>query len=589
MINLKKLFRFNMGSIVSSFLPSLIFALVVFVATFLLSEGDIHDYSEESLARLLTIGGLGFIYSLLLTLIIRTYSLSFIAKVVCSVVGLGLLALYFFTFPVEKSSSFEFAVFLRFILLFFAGHLAFSIAAFYNCGEEDNFWNFNVALCLLFIETTVVGLFLFGTISIALVSLDKLFEFSFDDVNIYIDLFLFLAFVFHPLYFLNRFPKKPYVSFKNDVGLKYFVQYAIIFVLFVYVVILYAYLIKVLVSATWPRGWISNLILWYSAIGVLGYAFIKPLPSDNLWAGARLFKKYFFYSMIPLVIGLIFAIGKRVSEYGITEPRFVVVALAIFLSIIVAYFVISRKDDLRLIPLVLFIMTVISAVGPLNMSHLSVKSQQNRLLSLIEKAGLMPDGKLTTAGETLSPDMHTQISSTMNYLGDRKALGILTPHASAAVPLDSLIRGSNNRNIAYTILDDLGIVSLGLAAANDYFSLYAEEVVSIPVPEGATIFLETTYDIYSGGRPALYFDSNSKELVFLDDDVREVISVDSLLASHTGSSRIGNSQPIALELLKIERALPGGDITIYVRNVSGRYLGGKYEVEGLHAIGFYRR
>src|SRR5690606_5682983 len=97
----------------------------------------------------------------------------------------------------------------------------------------------------------------------------------------------------------------------------------------VYLLILYAYAARVLMEWRWPMGWASYLVLGFSALGLLVLFVIHPLE-DNAGAAAadggwqarweakwvKLFTRHFHHALIPLLLLLFAAIGRRVHEYG---------------------------------------------------------------------------------------------------------------------------------------------------------------------------------------------------------------------------------------------------------------------------------
>jgi hypothetical protein len=138
--------------------------------------------------------------------------------------------------------------------------------------------------------------------------------------------------------------------------------------------------------------------------------------TENLWI--NIFSKWYFLALVPLVTMLALAIYRRVSEYGITEPRYLVCAMAFGLSVVVLYFIFSKTKDIRIIPIVLCILALGSTYGPLSASSVSLKSQQVRLDAIMIETGLMEDGALSQSSEPISQDTLRQLSNIADYLAE---------------------------------------------------------------------------------------------------------------------------------------------------------------------------
>jgi hypothetical protein len=120
---------------------------------------------------------------------------------------------------------------------------------------------------------------LFAGLAIALAALDNLFGVSVPPKR-YGDLLVLLAGLFGPWFFLAGIPQdldnldriEEYPK-----GLKVFAQYILLSLVIVYLLILYAYLLKILIQWNWPQGWVSSLILGFSATSILSLILMHPI------------------------------------------------------------------------------------------------------------------------------------------------------------------------------------------------------------------------------------------------------------------------------------------------------------------------
>lgn len=295
---------------------------------------------------------------------------------------LAVCALLYFTLQPHLNNADKF----RIGLLAFSFHLLVAFAPFIKQGNLHGFWEYNK---LLFLRILMAGLYaavLFAGLSIALVAINGLFNVKIESA-VYLRLLTVVGIGFTTLFFLAGVPadfnkinttQGPYPK-----GLKIFTQYVLIPLLTIYLVILLVYEAKILISWELPKGMVSTLILGYSVFGVLSLLLVYPIKEQEGNGWIRLFSRWFYLMMIPLVVLLLLAVWKRVSNYGITEPRYILIILALWLSIITGYFLISRKDNIKIIPVSLCILALLATYGPQSAFSVSRYSQTQRLKKLI--------------------------------------------------------------------------------------------------------------------------------------------------------------------------------------------------------------
>ncbi len=92
-----------------------------------------------------------------------------------------------------------------------------------------------------------------------------------------------------------------------------------------YDVILYVYLIKQALIRQWPEYGMTHLALWF-AIGAGLWLILTDCMRKNSKSLADTFAKILAVSLVPLMALVIWGIGTRISAFGWTQPRFLVVA-----------------------------------------------------------------------------------------------------------------------------------------------------------------------------------------------------------------------------------------------------------------------
>lgn len=341
--------------------------------------------------------------------------------------GLALLALlaYYSTLKIDPDyESPEDGI--RFFALALAIHCGVAVDAYLSRKENSvlSFWKFNKILLAEWIVAAFYGLVLYVGISLAILGIDQLFGLDWS-WRIYLHLFTVIAAGFHPLYFLSQVPKDYALSEEDpsyNAAIRNLVKYILIPLTVLYLLILYAYILKIGIEWAWPKGYVSSLSLGFSLVGILTYLLNYRLVETDDSTVLAWFRRWFFYLLSPVVPVLLLAIGRRLNDYGITEPRYLVATLGVWLFMVCLYFIISKKDDIRFIPLSLGIVAFLSVVGPWSATPVSCRNQFGQLEALLSKSGALVDGKAQPGKGSVSDEERERLYSIINFLSNRDAM-----------------------------------------------------------------------------------------------------------------------------------------------------------------------
>jgi hypothetical protein len=353
---------------------------------------------------------------------------------------LVLAGLYYWSLPPDVNTQ----MVIRTVVLALGLHWLIAVIGF-GSGEVNGFWIFNKRLFLRVLTAWLYSTVLYIGVSLALLAIEKLFN---ADIRfeVYQDCWWVLGGLFSIWFFLAGFPgsyENPAVISDYPRGLKIFTQYVLLSLVTIYLLILYAYMFKIVFTAHWPVGWVAWMVMAFAVAGILSLLLIYPLRNEENNTWIRSYAKFFYVALLPLIVLLFCAIYKRVAPYGITEQRYFLLALAFWLLFITVYFLLSRMKDIRLVPLSLCILAFLSVWGPWGAFAVSVHSQKHRLAGLLEKYGLMANGKVVTGktGVKVSFKDRKAISSVTEYLVDSRGYQVLQP--LFAGNLDSIIKEEN--------------------------------------------------------------------------------------------------------------------------------------------------
>jgi hypothetical protein len=410
-------------------LPLLSAALAT-VAAMIVIDSD-HAETEHFLHRLIMTGSLGV--PLLFALAVcgeRRWGRTFLAWVP-SLVGVVLLVWYFFSLPADLEPQQQHMI--RYAILVAGAHFLVACLPYLSRDGASDFWHYNKSLFLRFLLAALYSAVLYIGLTIALAAADHLFGMDVKPER-YMQLWVLMAGLANTWIFLAGVPEKlTNMGTVEDYpkGLAVFAQYVLLPLVALYFVILIAYEGKIIVEWNWPRGWVSQLVLWYAVVGILSLLLLHPLreKADKRWV--QVFSRWFFRALIPLIVMLFLAIYIRIAEYGWTEPRYLVVAMAVGLAVVLLYFLFSKAKDIRLIPLVLAVIALVSAFGPWGAFAVSRSDQQDRLQTLLVENELYADGALIEATAEPSFDARKEMSSVVSYLLANHGVGTFDQWLSA--------------------------------------------------------------------------------------------------------------------------------------------------------------
>jgi len=195
------------------------------------------------------------------------------------------------------------------------------------------------------------------------------------------------------------------------------------------------------------------------------------LPEHDDSAHVRGYKKWFWWVLLPLTVLFFVAIAKRIGDYGVTEPRFLVAHLGVWLAVTCLYFLFSKHDNIKFIPISLGLFALVFAFGPLNAFKVSERSQVGILKNLLEKNGRWKDGRMVQGTSPVPKEEVWQIISALEYLDRRNALPRM---AWLPMPVDSFPKSSKTYSDAGRIAAWAG-VDVNEARADTYLNIGVDD------------------------------------------------------------------------------------------------------------------
>ena len=281
-------------------------------------------------------------------------------------------------------------------------------------GIDDAFWEFNRAAWLGAAFGGIFALVLGAGASAVLMALETLFGLDIDG-ELYGDVWL-IAFAFiWPWVALAAAPD----ALEAPPGggppwIRIMAGALLVPIASVYLALLYAYALLILVTWELPRGNVASVVCGFAAMGVVTHMIAHPWRAGgNRWLA--LYCRHFYALLVVPIALLAVAVAVRVGDYGVTEARYVLIVVAVWLALLSASFLL-RRASLRLVPLSLAVLLLVGAHGPLSAVAVATRSQMAILEDALVGGGMFVDGRVVAAAEAIAEGDHRRLAGAIDYL-----------------------------------------------------------------------------------------------------------------------------------------------------------------------------
>ncbi|ACL69236.1 DUF4153 domain-containing protein [Halothermothrix orenii] len=409
-----KLFRHVLTSLTRSIkrfpLPTL-FTTITTILMIILANEYLYDFDKNTVrlfSRLVMTSSLGFPLFLCINLLFRRWQgLKAGTRNLIRFTGAVALILYFFFL----SKGTETVTTSRFLAFNLALYLLFLVIPYFY--KRENFELYVVKLFIRVLVTIIYSVILYLGLSAIFLTINALLDIPVSH-RFYLNTWLITAGIFAPVFFLGGVPEQGQKINPDDYPtfFEILLLYIVMPLITIYTGILYIYFIKILITAQWPRGLVAHLVLWYSALSTVVMFFIHPLLYKK-WV--KQFIKWFPVTNIPLLIMMFVSIGKRINAYGVTENRYYVVLLGLWILGIMVYYILSSKKRNIILPLSLAIIMVLAVIGPWSSFSISRYSQNKRFAAILSRYRMIRDNRIIKTDKVISENDQKEINSIISY------------------------------------------------------------------------------------------------------------------------------------------------------------------------------
>ena len=364
------------------------------------------------------------------------------------------------------------------------------IAPYLRSGiQQGAIWLFNLRFGLAALLAAVVALLFALGLSAIVEALNILFGARLSDLHEHI-WYSAMALV-APLYGLSLMPRQldEEVDIARqkgsllDRGVSVLVNYVAVPVIAIYALILHAYAIKIVIDGELPKGQIGIMVSIFAIGGTAAWLVAWP------WRDAgtrllRLFMRYWFFLLIVPAVLLSLAIWRRLADYGVTPDRYGIVQVAIWVAALVAYLAIRRnRADMRAILGAMAVLLLAGSVGPMGANGLTISSQFSRLVALLDKQGVLKNGKIVGQG-LLTSDAAGAGYSIIYALKDAGGLHRLAPWFKDD-PKDPFAKREGDWALVQALNERLGFAQAYVT--EDHVNFFTNVAGRFTFPDGAEL------------------------------------------------------------------------------------------------------
>lgn len=544
---------------------------------------SIDNQGDDFWIRLSMVAALGLPLSTSISLLAERLSLVSWKETLLQAAGILFLFwfLHVWAGPGQKHDA------IRYFQLSIGLHLTVAFAPFLPVRRRGGFWQYNRRLFEAILRAALFTAVLFLGLAVALGAVDKLLGMDVPSAT-YARLWILLAFVANTWIFLGSVPED--LEALDDAqdyprGLKVFTQYILTPLVAVYLVILTLYLIKIVVTGSWPSGWIGYLVSSVAVTGILGFLLVHPLRMSEREGWIRTYSRWLFVGLIPAAVMFLLALWKRVGPYGLTELRVLGFLLGGWLLGIALLYTARRTFGIQIIPVSLAAVLLLTLFGPLSATTFSLRSQASRLRALLTANHLPGSGG--EARPAISDSDRREISAAIRFLLERHASARLAAAFGGRVPGGGVLADSTRMAIDSTarrILTAMGAEYVPqFGDGSGYFTLQVRtDSVAVPIAG-------FDYSIALPGSDSTIFYAGSDTLKAVYDSTGVTLQVlrgtDTLLAfplgalvdsilNHSGYQEVQGGQ---LRVPAVSRGYRG---LLALESINGAMVGGKPRVRG---------
>lgn len=300
---------------------------------------------------------------------------SFLPHIIAGTIWLAISIALVLYFPKNYNNIGRTYVGMTYSFIYTTVFLSIFIAPFFKQKDENGFWVFLMNNAKAAVVATAISVVLIAAIDGLLFGFFNLFDIKISGRPFAYSAIISLCTIL-PILFFSGIPSID-ECLQEAPALNKFQASANKFlflpVISLYIILLYAYIAKIIIQWEMPKGMVSYLVSASMMLMLLRVTLMLPERINPKPSFEKKLLKILPTACIPLVILMSVGILRRISDYGISEDRYYIAAINIFYYVIIAILLIDKiKCKSKYIAIVFCSMFLILTNGPMsaiNVTH----------------------------------------------------------------------------------------------------------------------------------------------------------------------------------------------------------------------------
>ena len=301
---------------------------------------------------------------------------SFLPHIIAGTIWLAISIALVLYFPKNSNDIGRTYVGMTYSFIYTTAFLSIFVAPFFKQKDENGFWVFLMKNAKAAIVATAISVVLLIAIDGLLFGFFNLFDIKSTSGKPFFCSAIICSCTIFPILFFSGIPsideclqEAPALNkFQTSTN-----KFLFLPVLSLYIILLYAYIAKIIIQWEMPKGMVSYLVSASMLLMLLRVTQMLPERINPKPSFEKKLLKILPAACIPLVILMSVGIIRRISDYGISEDRYYITAINIFYYAIIAILLIDKiKCKSKYIAIVFCSMFFIATNGPLsaiNVTH----------------------------------------------------------------------------------------------------------------------------------------------------------------------------------------------------------------------------
>ena len=302
-------------------------------------------------------------------------SFSKIPQIVASAIWIAISVALTFYFPKDSNDHNQIYVGTTYFLIYTTTFLSIFIAPFFKQKDENGFWVFLTKSIKVFVISIVITYVLDTAVNLLLLGFFHLFDIRMPEKT-FLYITVFCTCTVCPILIFSGLPsiddclqETPALNkFETSTN-----KFLFLPVLSLYIILLYAYIAKIIIQWEMPKGMVSYLVSASMLFMVLQVTLMHPKRINPKPSFEKKLLKILPAACIPLVILMSVGIFRRIADYGISESRYYVVAINIFFYAIIAILltpkIICKSKYIAIIFCSIFLILTNGPLSAINVTH----------------------------------------------------------------------------------------------------------------------------------------------------------------------------------------------------------------------------